>query len=153
MKLNIVEKRADIEDDNINIIIESKNTNQETQKIIDYIKQYNNKRANKVLVIDGNIVKEIDCSSIILFYSEEKNNYCRTKEKKYKIKSKLYEIENVNNDFIRISKNCVVNINHVRSFDMGKKSGIIVKLDDETEEKVSRRRIKSLMQFLEERRI
>ena len=36
---------------------------------------------------------------------------------------------------------------------MGKKSGIIVKLDDETEEKVSRRRIKSLMQFLEERRI
>ena len=70
MKLNIVEKRADIEDDNINIIIESKNTNQETQKIIDYIKQYNNKRANKVLVIDGNIVKEIDCSSIIIFYSE-----------------------------------------------------------------------------------
>lgn len=151
MKLKIITRKADIEDGDINIIIESKDVDQETQKIIDYIKQYNDKRANKILVIDENIVKEIDYSDIILFYGEEKNNYCRTKGKTYKIKSKLYEIENANNDFVRISKKCIVNINHVKNFDMGER--IIVRLDDGTEEKVSRRRIKSLMQFLKERRI
>lgn len=84
MKLKIITRKADIEDGDINIIIESKDVDQETQKIIDYIKQYNNKRASKILVIDENIVKEIDYSDIILFYGEEKIIIARLKKKSIK---------------------------------------------------------------------
>ena len=72
---------------------------------------------------------------------------------KYKIKNRLYEIENCSEDLIRISKSCIININHVTSFDMGEKGRIAVKLDDGTKEIVSRRKIKEVINFLDERGI
>ena len=86
------------------------------------------------------------------FYSNGKNNYCKTVDNKtYKIRSKLYEIENIDDSFIRISKKCIVNVNFVKCFDMGETGKIIVKLYDDTEEKVSRRRIKDVLKFLEDK--
>ena len=90
--------------------------------------------------------------NIILFYSNGKNNYCKTVDNKtYKIRSKLYEIENIDDSFIRISKKCIVNANFVKCFDMGETGKIIVRLYDDTEEKVSRRRIKDVLNFLEDK--
>ena len=42
---------------------------------------------------------------------------------------------------------------HLDSFDMGKTGVIIVKLDDGTEEIVSRRKIKEILKYIKERSI
>ena len=133
----------------INILIE------ETDEInindfTNYIKKYNKK---KIIVSQDNEKMQIDFQDIILFYSDKKYNYCKTKKGEYKIKNKLYEIENYSKDLIRISKSCIININHVISFDMGETGKIVVRLDNNTKEVVSRRKIKDVINFLDERGI
>ncbi len=140
---------TNIKGNEINIIIESNSRNNETKKIFDYIANY---KTNKVIVTENYKSFYIDYKNIVLFYSNGKNNYCKTIDNKtYKIKSKLYEIENIDDNFIRISKKCVVNVDYVKCFDMGQTGKIIVRLYDNTEETVSRRRIKDVLNFLEDK--
>ena len=56
-------------------------------------------------------------------------------------------------DFIRISKSCIINIRHSNKFDISEVGKIVIKLDDGSEEIVSRRRTKNIMKYLEERMI
>ena len=88
-----------------------------------------------------------------MFYSDKKYNYCKVKDNSYKVKSRLYELEKENADFIRISKSCIVNINHIEKFDISETGKIVVKLDDLSEQIVSRRRSSDIMKYLEERMI
>lgn len=153
MKINITQKNSDIEDDELNIIIESKNNNSITDEVIEYLKEFNKKKNKKVTVYDKDIVKAIECKDIILFYSKDKNNYCKTKDNTYKIKSKLYEIEDFYEGFFRISKKCVINVDHIDEFDMSTKGKIVARFDDGTEEPVSRRKVREVSKFMKERRI
>lgn len=150
MGIRISEKiNTNIKSNEINIIIEANSKNKETEKIFDYIANY---KTNKVIVTEDYKSFYIDYKNIILFYSNGKSNYCKTvNNKTYKIRSKLYEIENIDDNFIRISKKCIVNVNFVKCFDMSETGKIIVKLYDDTEEKVSRRRIKDVLNFLEDK--
>lgn len=133
----------------INILIE------ETDEINinDFTNYINKYKKKKIIVSQDNEKLQIDFQDIILFYSDKKYNYCKTKKGEYKIKNRLYEIENYSKDLIRISKSCIININHVISFDMGETGRIVVKLDDNSKEIVSRRKIKDVINFLDERGI
>lgn len=153
MKINIIERMADIEEDQINITIEAAKLNPYKEDIVNHIKQYHKNGNNRVTVYDGNIVKSLEYKDILLFFSKNKDNYCRTSEKTYKIKSKLYELEDINMSFVRISKNCIINTDHLECFDKNIKGKIVARLDDKTEEIVSRRRIRTISKFIEERRI
>ena len=91
---------------------------------------------------NGHELIQILYRDIVKIYSDGKYNYCKTKENKYKIKGKLYELEELDDNFIRISKKCIVNIIHVKIFDIGETGKIIIRLDDDTEEIVSRRKMR-----------
>ena len=83
----------------INILIEeSEEIN--IEDFITYIQKYNER---KIIVSQDNQKLQIDFEDIIVFYSVKKYNYCRTKNGEYKIKNRLYEIENCSEDLIRIS--------------------------------------------------
>ena len=108
MKIKITTKEdSTLKDDEIHINIE---TNKVTQinKLIEYINLY----SKKIKAYKNNEIIELNLNDVITFYSDKKNNYCRTKEETYRIKYKLYEIENITKDFIRISKSTIVNINY-----------------------------------------
>lgn len=83
----------------IHISIEANKVTQ-INKLIEYINLY----AKKIKAYKNNEIIELNLNDVITFYSDKKNNYCRTKEENYRIKYKLYEIENITKDFIRISK-------------------------------------------------
>ena len=152
MKFDLEVKYTQKDTNKVRIIIQANPNQEDIENIISYIKNYDKNRQT-ALVSDGYITKEVKVENIISFFSEDKINYCRTRNKIYKIKSKLYELENINNNFIRISKNCVVNFEQVDYFDMSEKGKIIVKLSDGTEELVARRRLKYVLDFLRERSI
>lgn len=153
MKIEI-EKKSNIElrPNQFNITLEYSEKDNEVEKFVNYILKYQ-EETNKIIVINNNELVPIDYNDILLFYSDKKYNYCRTKDGSYKVKSKLYEIEKKSMDFIRISKSCIINIYHVKAFDISETGKIIVKLDDDTEEFVSRRRIKEIMSYLDERSV
>ena len=150
MNINIRKKKnEELNTDEINILIEY-STNTNIDKIIEHIKNY---KDQKVLVRQNNEYLQIDFQDIIAFYSDKKDIYCRTKSGEYKIKNSLSRLENQANDFVRISKSCIINIKHLDSFDMGETGSIVVKLDDGTEEIVSRRKVKEILRYIKERSI
>lgn len=139
--------------DEIEILIKSPILNEHVEKLALYISQYEKNNDSKVLVNCNNTIKEINYDDIICFYSDKKYNYCKTRDKDYKIKSKLYEVENLSSNFIRISKGCIANYKHIKCFDISETGKIIVVFDDNSKEYVSRRKIKSIMNFLDERSV
>lgn len=154
MKINLSSKiNKYINNDEINVIIEFSNQNDEIEKIIKYINDYKLNSNRKIILNKNYELLEIEFSDIILFYSDKKNNYCKTKDGEYKIKSKLYEIEKMDINLIRISKSCIINVNHVENFYVGETGKITVRLDDKSEKTVSRRKLRDVMNYLDERSI
>jgi len=153
MKINI-KKNNTLDDNEIILDIQYSENYKNLKQLIDYINHYELNYNNKVMVMDDDYsLLEIEYNDIIMFSSDKKNNYCITKNKRYRVKSRLYELENISVDFIRISKNCIVNIRHVKKFDISETGKIVVILDNDTEQIVSRRKTAEIMKYLESRRI
>ena len=150
MNINVNKKKnEELEKNEINVFLEyPEDIN--IDNFVKYIKKYD---TQKILVKQDNEYIQIDYQDIILFYSDKKYIYCKTKNGEYKINNSLSKIENEENDFIRISKSCMINIKYLDSFDMGETGIIVVKLKDGTEEIVSRRRVKEILKYIKERSI
>ena len=146
-------KDSSVPKNEIEVLVKSSVISKDVNEIIEYIEQFPNKTSRRIVVNSDGIIKEIKIDDIICFYSDKKYNYCRTKEKSYKIKSKLYEIEKMDPNFIRISKACIVNSKHIKFFNLNETGRIVVVFNDDSEEVVSRRKVKSIMEFLDERSI
>ena len=155
MEINLNKKNNEnIKKDEIYLELQYCTENKEVQHFIEYINNYNVECKNTVAVLtDDYTIIEIYIKDIIMFYSDKKHNYCRVKDKSYRIKSRLYELEKENTDFIRVSKSCIVNIKHIEKFDISETGKIVVKLDDFSEQVVSRRRSSDIMKYLEGRMI
>lgn len=153
MKINIHTSISDdIKDDEIEVQIKAKNNSNVLNKIIENIQNVS-ENIDTIIGIKESNISIIDVSDIICFYSMEQNNYCKTNSGEFKIKKKLYELEESldKNTFVRISNSCIVNIKFVQSFDLSMIGNIVVKFKDGTSEYVSKRRIPNVMKFLKER--
>lgn len=148
VRTNISSEFEDIE-----IVINSPEKNDLVQRIENSLIFETSKNIQKIIGMKGNDIFIIDVSDILIIYSEEKNNYCKTLEGIYRIKEKLYYLEDMlpKKEFIRISNSAIININKVKCFNTGIIGKMIVKFDDGSEETVSRRRISDIMKFLNER--
>lgn len=152
MNISINKKMNEkLEKNEINLYIEySEDINIDIDGFIRHIKNYDNQ---KILVKQNNEYFQIDYQDIILFYSDKKYIYCKTQNGEYKISNSLNKFEKEENDFVRISKSCIINIKYLDSFDMVETGIIIVKLKDGTKEIVSRRRVKEILKYIKERSI
>ena len=137
MNININKKQnKNLEKNEVNVFLEYPEEIN-IDNFIKYIKKYDNQ---KVLVKQNNEYIQID-------YQD------KTKNGEYKVNNSLSKIENEENDFVRISKSCIINMKYLDSFDMGGTGIIVVKLKDKTEEIVSRRRVKEILKYIKERSI
>lgn len=143
-------KVKQLEKSKVEIIVNLENENTNIDKLIQYIKEF---EKTKIVKTKDNERKIIEIKDILYFYSDKKYNYCKTSEGEFKIQSKLYELEKMDIDFLRISKSCVINLEKVKYFDLGETGKIVVKFCDDSEQIVSRRKIRDVMDYLEERGI
>lgn len=134
------------------IIINAPAMTEEIQNIVQYISNVNG-IPNKILANKNDEIYFIDLNKVICFFSKDKNNYVRIREGIYKIKYKLYELEEnlSSKEFIRISKSCIINMNQVKCFDTSVLGTILVKMEDNSSEIVSKRNIPQIMKLLSER--
>ena len=119
MNIKLIKKlNSKLCDDEVKIILEYKKENNMISNLEEYIKNYN--LNNNTIIVEDYYNKSIPLlkKDILSFYSINKSNYCKTMNNEYKIFSKLYEIEKLDKDFLRISKNCIVNTLHIICFDM-----------------------------------
>lgn len=150
MEINIEHKiNSDISDNSINVIVETSDNNSQSKQLLEYIEAY-----KEVIVVKNySELTKIPYKDILYFYCKDKEIYCKTNYREFKIKSRLYEIEKFNKDFIRVSKKCVVNFNNAKCFDFGKIGQIVIKFENNDYVTVSRRRIKEVIEYLDERSI
>lgn len=139
--------KPNLSNNTIEINLQFNRKNKEVKKFIEYIKSYN----ASIIGQKDFLIKIIPYNEIIFFFSKEKFNYCQTSDNIYKVKNKLYEIEKMSLDFMRISKNCIVNIEHIKDFDMSKTGKININMDNDVSLAVSRRRIRNVLDFFDER--
>lgn len=136
----------------VSITINAPELSDEIQNLIKYISNINN-IPNNIVANKDNKIYFIDLEKVVCFYSKDKYNYVRIKEGTYRIKYKLYELEELfkQKGFIRISNSCIINITQVECFDTSILGTIIVKLKDNTQESVSKRNVAQIMKLLKER--
>lgn len=134
------------------ITINAPELSEEIQNLIQYISNINT-IPSQIVASKNNKIYFIDLEKVICFFSKDKYNYVRIKEGTYKIKYKLYELEEIlkQKDFIRISNSCIININQVECFDTSILGTVLVKLKDNTQETVSKRNVAPIMKLLKER--
>ena len=140
--------------ENIEVCINAPERNEAVQKLENKLLVMQEGKIKNLIGIENNDIFIINIPEVILFFSEEKNNFCKTQDGTYKIKEKLYELEEAlpQRDFIRISHSTIINVNHVKCFNTSIIGKIIVKFKDGTQEVVAKRRAAEIMRFLKNRR-
>ena len=135
------------------ITINAPELSDEIQNIIKYVSSINT-TPTQIVATEDNKIYFIDLDKVISFFSKDKYNYVRVKDGTYKIKYKLYELEEIfkERDFIRISNSCIINVKQVECFDTSILGTVVVKLKDKTQETVSKRNFSQIKRMLDERR-
>ena len=138
---------------NIEVLLNAPSMNDEIKKLEHNLQLIINKSIQEILGLQGNNLFIINVKDIIMFYSEEKNNFCKTQTGTFKIREKLYLLEDLlpKSRFIRISNSIIININYVKCFNTDIIGKIIVNFKDGSKATVSRRRTSNIMKFLKNR--
>lgn len=136
---------------NIEVIINAPEITEEVKNIANTIMTMSNE-TKQIVGTKDNKIYLLTINEVICFYSEDKNNYCKTSAGSFKIKEKLYELEEKlsKGDYVRISNSCIVNLKYVDSFDTSIIGTIEVIFRDGSKEYVSRRKVKDVMKKIKE---
>lgn len=136
--------------ENIEVIVKAPEMTEEVNTIVNSIIGITN-QIKQIIGTKDNKIHLLTVDEIICFYSEEKNNYCKASNGIFKIKEKLYELEEkLTKNYIRISNSCIINLKYVDSFDTSIIGTIEVIFRDGSKEYVSRRRLKDVMKRIKE---
>lgn len=133
----------------VEIQINAPERNEEIKRIEENITNYK-RIIRKIVGKQNNSYFILDIDNVIKFYSEEKNNYCKTKDGEFRIKEQLYYLEEVlpTERFIRISNSVIINVEKVKCFNTDTLGKIVVELKDGSKEDVARRKNSDIMKFL-----
>lgn len=150
-KVCIVEKGFDMEEGKIGIYFDMATIN----VLIDYLDQISISKEEFKNIITGRCeednLKVLTYDNIYYFEAMGNDVFCRTKDKKYKVKEKLYELEGKleSKGFIRVSKCFIVNIVKVDRIISWFNSRLILKMMDIDEEVyVTRKYLNDFKKFL-----
>ena len=135
---------------NVKVTIEAPEMNDDIKMMVDIIKSFSNSKKNLISYSDGKKYI-LSTNDILYFYSEGKKNYCKTENGIYQVKEKLYELENtLNNNFVRISSSCIINLNYIKCFESTFSRNIEVVFKDNSVQYVSRGKVKEVLKKIKE---
>lgn len=134
------------------IIIKCSEINSTIQKIQEVVKQSSQKV--NLTFYKENMEYYLSLKTILFFETSGSGINAHTTGEIYKVKNKLYELEEILPDnFARVSKSTIVNINHIHSIDKNITSSSLVQFNKSYKQVyVSRNYYKELRQKLGERR-
>ena len=128
------------------IRIHAKEYNEQIEKLMKQL------QATQSTMIDGYLQQEIHMlkiNDIYSIYAEGAKIFLQTEEQEFESKRKLYELETqFAQDFVRVSKSTLVNINKITSIQMGKIGSTQLLLDNDVSIHVSRKYLKELKNHL-----
>ena len=92
---------------------------------------------------------KLNLYEICCFITEENKVYALTEKGKYRLKSRLYQIEqNLNDNFVKINQSCIANIKKIDKFKASVGGALTVIFKNGYEDYVSRRNLKNVKERL-----
>lgn len=137
----------------IKVLITAPELNEQVQSILNNLSTVCENR-NNIVATKNNELFLLKTNDILYFYSDEKYIYAKTRDESYRVKQKMYELEEIlpNNKYVRISSAYIINIDKTISFDIGQIGSLYAKMEDGKKLEVSKRKIKEVKKFLNERK-
>ena len=147
--------RIDISEDmpENEIVIKCKELDDDIQKIYQFIQELQTGKMD-IICYRGNEEYYIPVNDILFFETDVESVYAHTVDNAYRVKYRLYELEeSLPNNFMRISKSTIFNIDYLHSIEKNITSASLVKMKESHKQiYVSRRYYKDLKKRLEVRR-
>ena len=92
---------------------------------------------------------KLNLYEICCFITEENKVYALSEKGKYRLKSRLYQIEeNLNDNFVKINQSCIANIKKIDKFKASVGGALTVIFKNGYEDYVSRRNLKNVKERL-----
>ena len=92
---------------------------------------------------------KLNLYEICCFITEENKVYALTEKGKYRLKTRLYQIEqNLNDNFVKINQSCIANIKKIDKFKASVGGALTVIFKNGYEDYVSRRNLKNVKERL-----
>ena len=92
---------------------------------------------------------KLNLNEICCFITEDSKVYALTEQGKYRLKSRLYQIEeNLNDNFVKINQSCIANIKKIDKFKASVGGALTVIFKNGYEDYVSRRNLKNVKERL-----
>ncbi|MBR3003382.1 MAG: LytTR family transcriptional regulator DNA-binding domain-containing protein [Clostridia bacterium] len=143
-----IEFKIDSSINETKVVIYANEMNEEVNNIMDKLENNNNSESIMGLLDDRNYI--LDLKEIESFFTEDSKVFARKKGKKYRVKKRIFELEELlyNTSFVRISNSEIVNFNKVDSLDIQGRITIILKFKSGEITYVSRRYISKIKKYL-----
>lgn len=92
---------------------------------------------------------KLNLNDIYCFFTEDNKVYALTENEKYRLKSRLYQLEeNLNNNFVKINQSCIANIKKIDRFKASVGGSLTVVFKNGHRDFVSRRNLKNVKERL-----
>lgn len=123
------------------VVVRAKENNEIIEKIRDLVEE---KEHNLIGFIEREAVI-LKHSEIICFFTQNNKSFAKTTKTDYELKTRLYEIEeNLPDNFIKINKSCIANIDKIKKFSAVFSGALQVNFENGYTDYVSRRNIKKI---------
>ncbi len=92
---------------------------------------------------------KLNLNDVYCFFTENNKVYALTEKEKYRLKSRLYQLEeNLNNNFVKINQSCIANIKKIDRFKATVGGSLTVIFKNGYVDFVSRRNLKNVKERL-----
>ncbi len=121
---------------------------EKTQLISDVEELVNNSFIDLTGYTENETVK-LNLNDIYCFFTEDNKVYALTVNEKYRLKARLYQLEeNLNNNFVKINQSCIANIKKIDKFKATVGGSLTVVFKNGHIDYVSRRNLKNVKERL-----
>ncbi len=133
--------------DDMEIIIRSNKVDKESEDILSILENYKKDNKNIILGYRDYDIAPIDVNDIYYFSANEKKVFLITNKGVYETKMRLYELENYNENFLRISNSEIVSVKEIDKLDLKYSGTIMFLMKNGDELYASRRRISKIKEY------
>ena len=118
-------------------------------QLIDEIDQLVKNHSVDLIGYNENETVKLNLNDVVCFFTEENKVYALTESEKFKLKQRLYQLEeNLNENFVKINQSCIANIKKIDRFSVTVGGSLNVIFKNGHIDYVSRRNLKNVKERL-----
>ena len=144
-KLKIEFQKDESLDDEIQVEVKASEQNSTVKKLIAYLNKFDKRERNLIPVKTSDRIATIKVNNLIKIEVQATSLTYYTTTEVVRTTDRLYQaLENLNDDFVQVSRHAVINLNCLESIESGFAGNMIAVLTNDLQADVSRRYLPSL---------